>query len=85
MHIVYNKNVETISRKFQNNITLFKQLYIVYIGLYTVNFLGLKEEMLNSSQNVLNLNEHPFFLDSDNSFFGFDSVIVSRSVFYIDY
>lgn len=46
---------------------------------FPLNILGLKDEMLNNSQNI-SFDEHPLFLDLDNSFLGFDSVIISKSV-----
>lgn len=49
---------------------------------FPLNILGLKDEMLNNSQNI-SFDEHPLFLDLDNSFLGFDSVIISKSVYLI--
>lgn len=43
--------------------------------------LGLKEEILNTNslQNI-SFNELPLLLDLDDSFMGFDSVTISKSV-----
>lgn len=81
MHLVYKKNVSTISRKVLSFIflSIFSTSVIKWL---IITFIGLKDEILNDSK--LSFHKPTLHLNlDDDDFLGFDSVTtVTTSVFF---
>lgn len=79
MHLVYKKNVSTISRKVFSSI--FINIFSTsVIKLVIITFIGLKDEILNDSK--ISFNKPTLNLNLNDDFLGFDSVTtVTTSVF----